>query len=131
MLLALALGIAGCTRGSTTPTGPCSGGGVPAFIATFPDPMTQPPAGSTGVATTIGSIMVPPGPLPDRLIGATLELTPTIGPRITGGVFTGTISTPLTATVPTLQPNTTYRASALGLPCNPFFDFGQFTTGST
>ena len=90
--------------------------------------MTQPPAGSAGVATTIGSVTVP---VMDHLLGATLQIAPPAGSSLNGGMFVASGASSLTATVPQLQPNTVYRLSAIGVPCGPAFDFGQFTTGAT
>lgn len=93
----------------------------------FHDPMTQPPAGSTGVATTIGAITVP---AMDHVAGAPLQLFQKTGGPLYGGTFVADGSG-LTAPIPMLQPNTTYQAYAVGFPCGPDFDFGQFTTGAT
>jgi len=95
---------------------------------TFADPMTQPPAGATGVSTTIGSITVP---LMDNVLGATLQIGPANGGLLTAGDFTMSGPVNLTATIPKLQPNTVYHALAVGVPCGPTYDFGQFTTGAT
>ncbi len=130
LLLIAILALTGCGGGgSTAPQAPpvtCQGG-----AATYPlifDPMTYPVAGSTGVATTIGVITVPPM---EHLVGATLELAPPTGGPIVGGTFGVNGAGGLTATIPKLQPNTTYIGGAVGVPCGPDFTFGQFTTGAT
>jgi hypothetical protein len=64
------------------------------------------------------------------VLGARLQLSMSTGGPLDGGTFAANGSS-LTATVPTLQPNTTYHATATGVPCGPYFDFGQFTTGAT
>jgi hypothetical protein len=130
LLLAALIASAGCGGGgytapSSTPPPSCPGG--VATYAIFLDPMTQPPAGAVRVSTTVGSITVP---LMDHVPGASLQLSGPTGGPLSGGVFVANASG-LTATVPTLQPNTTYRAHAIGVPCGPDFDFGQFTTGAT
>jgi hypothetical protein len=89
--------------------------------------MTQPAAGAVGVSTTIGSITVPQM---DHVAGATLQLLQPQGGPLFGGVFVANGSS-LTATIPALQPNTTYRGYAVGVPCGPDFDFGQFTTAAS
>ena len=90
--------------------------------------MTNPPAGSTGVATTIGAVTVPPM---DHVAGATLQLMQATGGPIFAGTFGVNGAGGLTASIPKLQPNTTYHGVAVGVPCGPDFDFGQFTTGPT
>ena len=130
LLLATALALSACTGGgstapTTTPTA-CMPGA--ALYPLFQDPMTQPPAGATGVSTTIGSITVPQM---DHVLGATLQISPPTGGPVNGGAFVASGASSLTATVPQLQPNTVYHATATGVPCGPYFDFGQFTTGAT
>ncbi len=141
VLLAALIALAGCgggggTTASTQSTVPSVGIGTqpgpscPPGVATyalFTDPMTQPSAGAVGVATTIGAITVPQM---DHVAGATLQLLQPQGGPIFGGTFVVNGSS-LTATIPTLQPNTTYHGFAVGVPCGPDFDFGQFTTGPT
>ena len=130
LFLATMVALAGCGGGGGTVATQSSGSTCPAGVATyalFSDPMTQPPAGSVGVSPTIGSITVPQM---DHVAGATLQLLPPQGGPIMAGVFVANGSS-LTATIPTLQPNTVYHTSAVGVPCGPAFDFGQFTTGAT
>jgi hypothetical protein len=67
----------------------------------------------------------------DHIVGATVQLVQSTGGSIFGGTFAPNGAGGLTATIPKLQPNTTYRATAVGVPCGPDFDFGQFTTGAT
>lgn len=122
--------LAGCGGGGGTVAAQSSGSTCPPGVATyaiFSDPMTQPPAGSVGVSPTIGSITVPQM---DHVAGATLQLLPPQGGPIMAGVFVANGSS-LTATIPALQPNTVYHTFAVGVPCGPDFDFGQFTTGAT
>lgn len=137
-LLTVLIVLTGCGEGGGTvvtsmmvPPSPsmCPLAAAPTVLVTVP--MTQPPAGSTGVSTTVGSITVPLGPQPDHLIGVTVNLFPAVGAEVIGGVFAASGSSSLTATVPKLQPNTTYTTFANGEPCGPFFTFGQFTTGAT
>ncbi len=131
LLLTALIALAGCAGGggtaASTPTSPPCPPGV-ATYALFTDPMTQPPAGAVGVSTTIGSITVPQM---DHVPGATLQLFQPTGGPLEGGVFGASGTSSLSATIPKLQPNTTYRAFAVGVPCGPDFDFGQFTTGTT
>ncbi len=129
LLLAALIASAGCGGGGTIAApAPLPSPACPPGVATyalFSDPMTQPPAGAVGVSTTIGSITVPQM---DHVAGATLQLLPPQGGPLFGGVFTANGAS-LTATIPTLQPNTVYHTFAVGVPCGPDFDFGQFTTG--
>ena len=132
LFLATLIALAGCGVGSVTVAGPepspsptCMPGA--AAYAHFSDPMTQPPAGSVGVSPTVGSITVPQM---DHVAGATLEILPPQGRALIAGVFVANGSS-LTATIPTLQPNTVYHTFAIGVPCGPALDFGQFTTGAT
>ena len=130
-MLATLLAFAGCAGGGgTIATPPAPTPTCPPGVATYAlisDPMTQPSAGAVGVATTIGAITVPQM---DHVAGATLQLLPPQGGSITAGVFAQNGSS-LTASIPTLQPNTVYHTFAVGVPCGPDFDFGQFTTGAT
>jgi hypothetical protein len=126
LLLATSIALSGCIGGGeSTPQLCLPGAGA---YPIFPDPMTQPPAGATGVSTTIGSITVPPM---DNVLGATLQIGPANGGLLQAGEFVMSGPVSLTATIPKLQPNTVYRTLAVGVPCGPDFDFGQFTTGAT
>jgi hypothetical protein len=126
VLLATSIALSSCIGGGDTSPQFClqSAGSYP----TFPDPMTQPPAGAAGVSTTIGSITVP---AMENMLGATLQIGPTNGGLLMAGQFVAAGPVNLTATIPKLQPNTVYHALAVGVPCGPTFDFGQFTTGAT
>jgi hypothetical protein len=137
LLLATAIALSACTGAGSTTSAPapaptptatptCQPGA--ALYPLFQDPMTQPPAGATGVSTTIGSITVPQM---DHVLGATLQLNAPTGGPLNGGTFVASSASSLTASVPQLQPNTLYHATATGVPCGPYFDFGQFTTGAT
>ncbi|MEA2785982.1 MAG: hypothetical protein QOF71_2086 [Candidatus Eremiobacteraeota bacterium] len=130
LLLAISIALASCAGGgstlsATSPQPTCMPG--VALYALIRDPMTQPAAGAVGVATTVGSITVPQA---DSVLGARLQLSISTGGSLDGSTFAANGSS-LTATVPTLQPNTAYHATATGVPCGPYFDFGQFTTGAT
>jgi hypothetical protein len=130
ILLATSIALSACSGGGSSTPAPapstCPLGA--ALYPTFQDPMTQPPAGAVGVSTTIGSITVP---RLDAVLGATLQINTGTNGAVNGGVFVASGASSLTATVPKLQPNTLYIMSTVGVPCGPYFIFGQFTTGAT
>lgn len=126
LVLAASIALCGCIGGGESTPQLCLPGA--GSYPVLPDPMTQPAAGATNVPTTIGSITVPQM---DNVLGATLQIGPTNGNLQPAGEFVMSGPVSLTATIPKLQPNTVYHTLAVGVPCGPDFDFGQFTTGAT
>jgi hypothetical protein len=115
---------------SATPQAVCMTIEIP-----VPWTMTSPAPGSTGVPTTIGSVVVPA----DGLAKAKAVLT-LIGPggfAVVGGTFQAGANGTESASLPVLAPNTTYKVTAPGNFCmppsgDPLNDWilGSFTTGS-
>ncbi|HEY4442202.1 MAG TPA: hypothetical protein VGN14_17210 [Candidatus Elarobacter sp.] len=107
------------------PTGYC-------LVPPIPGTLISPAPNATNVPKTVGTITFSVGNA--GLIGGTLTLINTANQTsITAGPVTGTAAN-ASATIPVLQPNTTYNASVSntipGDACNPRTAvLGSFTTG--
>jgi len=110
LLASLFTALTACSgAGGSTSQSPPGGHACPALAEARTASLVAPANGATGVPTTIGSVTATSD---TGLAGATVNLTPSGGTPVAGGIFATASSTAVSASVPVLSAHTTYTVGA-------------------